>query len=590
MASGGFMVVDYVVLATLLALSVSIGVWVAWLDRRRQSSRHFLTARGQLGWLPVSLSMMASFFSSVNVLGLPAQVFMQGSLLWTGVFATSAGVLLSAYVFLPVYHSLNVTSINEYLEKRFNSTLLRNVASGLFILQTVMYTGVALYGPSLAVSSVTGLSVWSSIVMNGLACTFYTNIGGLKAVVWTDAVQMILIYASYFLVITAGVLHVGGFGNMITLAEEGGRVKVFDWNLSPYQTFTSWSLLLSWSVRWCSAYCASQTQVQRISSLPSAKLARRAVLFNLPAAAITTFLPVLAGLALVAVYKDCDPRLTGDIKKPDELMPYIVQDLMGKYPGLSGLLVASVFSGSLSTLSSGYNSMAAVTWEDLIRPRVKLTDTQSIVMLKCVGTFYGFLSIAVAFLVGSLKSIMQASTSLLGVTSGPLLAIFLLGVLAPCCKKTGALAGMLTGLFVASWLVIGSIVYPRPVDQLPSSTAGCSSFNETLTLGSLDPPPTPSGLNRFYHISFMWTHFVGFATSLVTSLVVSLIFDREGTEEVDAKYLSPMANRFSGRHRKKGANIQVVWEPEKDKASTMELEKLVGIAQDRKPVEASTTN
>ncbi|KAH7947186.1 hypothetical protein HPB52_008194 [Rhipicephalus sanguineus] len=179
MASGGFTVVDYTVLAALLALSVSIGVWVAWQDRRRQSSRHFLTARGQLGWLPVSLSMMASFFSAVNVLGLPAQVFMQGSLLWMGVFATSAGVLLSAYIFLPVYHGLNITSINEYLEKRYNSTLLRNVASGVFILQT-------------------------------------------------------------------GVLHVGGFGNMIRLAEEGGRIKI-----------------------------SNQTQMQRLSSLPSATQARR---------------------------------------------------------------------------------------------------------------------------------------------------------------------------------------------------------------------------------------------------------------------------------------------------------------------------
>lgn len=589
MASGGFTAVDYAVLAALLALSVSIGVWVAWQDRRRQSSRHFLTARGQLGWLPVSLSMMASFFSAVNVLGLPAQVFMRGSLLWMGVFATSGGVLLSAFLFLPVYHGLNLTSINEYLEKRYSSTLIRNVASGVFILQTVLYTGVALYGPSLAVSSVTGLSVWTSIVVNGLACTFYTNIGGLKAVVWTDAVQMILIYASYILVITAGVLHVGGFGNMIRLADEGGRIKIFNWSLSPYETFTSWALLLSWTVRWCSAYCASQTQMQRISSLKSAKQARRAVLFNLPAAAITTFLPVLAGLALVAVYKDCDPRLTGDIKKPDELMPYIVQDLMGKYPGLSGLLVASVFSGSLSTLSSGYNSMAAVTWEDLIRPRVKLTETQSIVLIKCVGTVYGVLSIAVAFLVGSLKSIMQASTSLLGVTSGPLLAIFLLGVLAPCCKKTGALTGMLAGLFVASWLVIGSIYYPRPIDQLPTSTAGCSSFNQTLTLGSFEPPPTPSGLNHFYHISFMWTHFVGFATSLVTSLVVSLIFDRGSTEEVDARYLSPLAKRFSGHHSEKVANIQVLWVPEKDNASPMELEKLVEFEQDKQRVQATVT-
>lgn len=182
---------------------------------------------------------------------------------------------------------------------------------------------------------------------------------------------------------------------------------------------------------------------------------------------------------------------------------------------------------------------------------------------------------------------MQASTSLLGVTSGPLLAIFLLGVLAPCCKKTGALAGMLTGLIIASWLVIGSIVYPRPVDQLPSSTAGCSSFNETLTLGSFEHPPTPSGMNRLYHISFMWTHFVGFSTSLVTSLVVSLIFDRGSTEEVDAKYLSPLVNRFSGRHSE---NIQVVWAADKDKASAVELEKLVGLRQDGQRDEAPVTN
>lgn len=577
----GFGIVDYAVLVSFLALSVCIGVWVAWKDRRRQNSRHFLTARGQLGWLPVSLSMMASFFSAINVLGLPAQVFLHGSVLWHGVFATSAGVLLSAYVFLPVYHGLNVTSINEYLEKRFASVLIRNIASGIFILQTVLYTGVALYGPSLAVSSVTGISVWSSIVINGLACTFYTNIGGLKAVVWTDAVQMILIYASYLLVITAGALHVGGFTNMISLADEAGRITIFNWSPSPYETFTSWTLLLSWTVRWCSVYCASQTQMQRFVSLESPAQARRAVLFNLPAAAVTMLLPVLSGIALVAVYKDCDPRLTGSIKKPDELMPYVVQDLLGHYPGLSGLLVASVFSGSLSTLSSGFNSLAAVTWDDLIRPRVKLTDAQSIVLLKCIGGVFGLLSIAVAFLVGSLRSIMQASTSLLGVTSGPLLATFLLGVLAPCCKKRGALAGMLTGLLFASWVVIGSIARPRPPHQLPTSTVGCADFNQTLTLGSFEPPPTPSGIDRLYHISFMWTHFVGFATSMATSLIVSLIFDRGSTEAVDAKYLSPLARRLFTDIRDKEADAHVLWLLEKH---GIRPEKVVQVDREKRPI------
>lgn len=575
MAIHGFMAADYIVLIGFLALSTSIGVFFAWSDRRRQSNKTFLTANKQLGWLPVSLSMMASFLSSIAILGLPSEVFVHGSSLWLGAVSSSIAVVLAAYVFLPMYYKMDITSINEYLERRFNSTAVRNVASGVFIVQTLLYMGVVLYGPSLALGSVTGIPVWMTIVLNGLVCTFYTAIGGIKAVVWTDVIQMILIYVGYIMVIISGLHHLGGFGNMWKLAEEGGRIIVFNFSFSPYETYTTWNVILSWTIGWMSAYCASQTQVQRYSSIASLRDARRALLLNVPGVALTLLLAVLSGLIIFATYKDCDPRLIGEIDKADQLMPYIVQDLLSNYPGLSGLLVSSVFSGSLSTLSSGYNALAAVTWDDFIRPRVNLSDKRAVLLTKAIAAGYGVLSISIAFLTGTMESIVQASSSLVGAMSGPLLGIFLMGIFFPFCKKKGALTGELVGLALSWWLALGSIVYPRDGDELPTSTAECPNLNQTLTTGSLDGPETPSGILRFYHISFIWIGVIGFLTSVVVGLAVSIIFERNDKEEVDPKFICPFVRKFMSNYVQRETIIVLKGSSQANGVFPAELRKLM---------------
>ncbi|KAL3246053.1 hypothetical protein MRX96_057972 [Rhipicephalus microplus] len=184
--------------------------------------------------------------------------------------------------------------------------------------------------------------------------------------------------------------------------------------------------------------------------------------------ALNMILAVLSGLTLYAVYGRCDPRLTGDIRKADQLMPYIIQDLLYEYPGLCGLMAAAVYSSSLSTLSSGYNSLAAVTWEDFLRPCVKTSESSALRITKVTAATYGLLSMSIAFLVGTMESIMQVA------------------------------------LIVTTWMALGSILYPRRRHALPTTTEGCSHFNETITSGSFDPPPHPSGINQLYHISFMW--------------------------------------------------------------------------------------
>ncbi|KAM7307304.1 sodium-coupled monocarboxylate transporter 2 [Ixodes scapularis] len=544
MAAPTFAFADYVVLVGFLLLSASIGVYFAWADRRRQSNRTFLTANKQLGWFPVSLSMMASFLSSIAILGLPAEVFLHGSTLWINVLSAIVAISLAAFVFMPIYYKMDITSINQYLELRFKSAVVKDIASGIFILATLLYTGVVLYGPSLALGAVTGIPVSTSILLNGLVCTFYTTIGGIKAVVWTDVVQMVLIFVGYIMVIISGVYHIGGISKVWEVAEKGGRITFLNLSVSPYDTYTSWNMFSCWTVVWMAAYCAGQTQVQRYSSIGSLKDARKAVLLNVPGVSITLLLSVITGLVLFAVYSDCDPRLTGDIKKADQLMPYIVQDLLRDYPGLSGTLVASVFSGSLSTLSSGYNALAAVTWKDFIEPRVEFSEKKAVFVTRGIAAAYGLLSISIAFLSGTLPSIVQASNSLVGAMTGPLLAIFFLGVFFPFCKKKGVTAGALIGVALASWHAMGSIAYPRASYGLPTSTAGCVDFNQTLTSGSLETPPIPNGILMFYHISYVWTGCMGFLSALFVGIVVSLVFERSDKAQVDPEHICPLVRKL----------------------------------------------
>ncbi|XP_072144689.1 sodium-coupled monocarboxylate transporter 2-like [Dermacentor andersoni] len=386
MAVPNFAVLDYVVLMGFLALSAGIGVFVAWQDRRKKSSKHFLTGSRQLSWLPVSMSMTASYLSSIGILGQPSEVFLRGSTLCISAISSTMSILVAAFVFLPMYYKMDITSINEYLEKRFVSTAIRNIASVVFIMSTLLYMGVVLYGPALALGSVTGIPVWSSILLNGFVCTFYTAIGGIKAVIWTDVVQMVLMFAGYIMVIVSGLQHLGGFENMWRIASDGGRVIFLNFSTSMYDTYTSWNVLLGYTVIWMVTYCASQTQVQRYSSMKSLKRARRALLLNIPGVAGNLLLSVLSGMTLYAVYGDCDPRLTGDIDKADQCAD------MALYQGASENEVSRMVQGEFlfqnptsSTLSSGYNALAAVTWDDFVRPRVNMSEGATLRLTKALG-------------------------------------------------------------------------------------------------------------------------------------------------------------------------------------------------------------
>ena len=204
-----FAITDYLVFSTFLIASASIGVVFAWKGRNSTSNKEFLTGNRNLQMFPVVMSLAASFMSTNTILGIPAEVYMLGTQVFIHCISLVVAIFLSANVFMPVFYELNMTSVNEYLNLRFKSKAARLIGSYAFLLCTLPYMAVVLYGPSLALNSVTPLSLEKSILVVGIICTFYTSIGGIKAVIWTDVLQCLLMILGLLMVALYGTYEAG---------------------------------------------------------------------------------------------------------------------------------------------------------------------------------------------------------------------------------------------------------------------------------------------------------------------------------------------------------------------------------------------
>jgi len=341
---------------------MGIGVYYSRSGGAQQNNNEYLMAGRSMSSIPVALSVLASFVSSIAILGNPAEVYTYGFQYWIQCFTNLISVPLMAMVFLPVYYNLRLTSSYEYLERRFSFSV-RMLGSIVFVVQTVLYTAIVLYGPSLTLESVTGFPLWLSTVLTGLVCTFYTTVGGMKAVIWTDVFQGIVMLVGMTTIIIVGTLKVGSLGKVFDIAYKGHRLDV-DLSIDPTHRSTLWAFLIGGVFQMLPVYATNQTAVQRFLTTRSFKAAKRAVWMNIPLNIFNTSLTVLTGLVIYAFYASCDPLSTGEINTDDEILPYFVIEVLGKFHGVPGVFVASLFCGTLSTVASGLNALAAVTVED----------------------------------------------------------------------------------------------------------------------------------------------------------------------------------------------------------------------------------
>ncbi|XP_064199282.1 sodium-coupled monocarboxylate transporter 1-like [Anguilla rostrata] len=541
-AVSSFVVWDYVVFALMLLVSAAIGLYYALAGEGQRSSRDFLTGGRSMSAVPVAMSLTAGFMSAITVLATPSEVYRYGAIYGLYGISYILVVVVSAEIFLPVFYRLGITSTYEYLELRFNRAT-RLCGTVMFIIQTVLYTGVAIYAPALALNQVTGFHLWGAVISTGVVCIFYCTMGGLKAVVWTDVFQVGIMVAGFLAVIIRSVVLQGGFSVIINDSARGGRLNFWDFDPSPLRRHTFWTITFGGAFVWIGIYGVNQVQVQRYISCKSLTHAKMSLYVNMVGLWVILLCSVFCGLCLYSIYQHCDPWTAGMVSAPDQLMPYLILDILRAYPGLPGLFVAAAYSGTLSTVSSSINGLAAVTVEDLVKPYFSMSEKKLSWISKGLSLVYGALCIGMAGVASMMGGLIQAAVSIFGVIGGPLLGLFTLGILFPSTNSTGGLAGLLSGLVLSLWVGIGAQVYPpQPESSRPLNltTAGCN-FNLTgdgmnLTMGLTPLPPITTILqddiinntvyrpflaDRWYSLSYLYFSPIGTLTVLAVGLMVS---------------------------------------------------------------------
>ncbi|XP_069461683.1 sodium-dependent multivitamin transporter [Ambystoma mexicanum] len=523
-----FGTVDYVIFALLLVLSSGIGLYYALSGGKQRTMQEFLLADRSMSFLPVALSLLATFQSAVAILGVPSEIYRFGTEYWFLGCSYILGLLIPAHIFIPMFYRLRLTSTYEYLELRFNKAV-RVCGTVTFIFQMVIYMGVVLYAPALALNAVTGFDLWGAVLTMGLVCTLYTTLGGLKAVIWTDVFQTLIMFAGQLAVIIVGTIKVGGIAEVWRIATENEKIADINWNPDPFERHSFWALAIGGVFMMLSLYGVNQAQVQRYLSSKTEKEAILSCYAVFPCQQIVLCLGCLMGLVMFAFYKQHDSTGLTSLPSPDQMVLYFVMDILQDLPGLPGLFVACLFSGALSTISSAFNSLATVTMEDLVKPHFpNLSESRATMLSKVVALLYGLLCIGMAYISSIMGSVLQAALSIFGMVGGPLLGLFCLGMFFPCANSTGAISGLVAGLIMAFWIGIGSFVsnIKAAPSQLVNGTIGPESGNFTTVVMTtlLSPEPIQkSGLSKFYSLSYMWYSAHNSTTVVVVGLIVSFL-------------------------------------------------------------------
>lgn len=422
-------ILDYSVIAIYLIILLIIGFSL----RGQQSKKDYFLAGRSLSWKPLLLSIMATQLSAVSFISAPAFVGFRegGGLIWLSYeLAVPLAMLLLATVVLPTLYRSGVVSIYDYLERRF-STSTRIFISIVFQFSRAFATGIMVYALSIILQGTMQVSATQAILLIGVITLLYSLQGGMKAVVYGDAVQMIVIVMGTAVCIAFGLNALGGWDAFMQLLPSE-RVSTINFSSLGFDgdSFGFLPMVLGGVILYASYYGCDQSEAQRALSAQSENDLKKMMLANGIFRFPITLLYCLAGL-VVGTLAFNDGDLLSQIPKdnPDWLMPVFILNHLPH--GLIGLLVVAILAAAMSSLSSAINSLAAVSLEDFF----KLTGRQSkpegyLRSAKLAGLIWGVIILLLSLNAGDIApTVIEAVNKVGSVFFGPVLSVFLLGIL-----------------------------------------------------------------------------------------------------------------------------------------------------------------
>ena len=432
----------------------------SFYSRKNDAAEFTHAGRSIPGWV-VGMSIFSTYVSSISYLGNPGKSFAAD---WNP-FVFGLGIPIASYFaahyFVPFYRKNGSVSAYAFLEERFGPWA-RYYASACYLLTQLARMGSILYLLAMPMFVLMGWNLQGVIIITSLAIIFYSMLGGMKAVIWTEAIQGFVLIGGAL--ICLGVLLFSmpegplqtfriGFGNLLE-GTDRCKFSLGSFSLSDWGSATFWVTLLYGVFTNLQNFGIDQNYVQRYHTAKSDREARHAALFGgwlfIPVSAVF----FLIGTALFAYYQVMPSEaVTAYVAegKPDYVFPYFMVTALPH--GLVGLLIASVFAAGMSTVATSITSCSTILYTDYYQKlRPQATGRESLLVLKGGSLLVGVVGIVVAIALTNVESILDAWWILSSVFSGGMLGLFLLGYICNQVKHAHAALGVLAGFGVIAWI------------------------------------------------------------------------------------------------------------------------------------------
>ncbi|MFA1770203.1 sodium/solute symporter [Rufibacter glacialis] len=435
---------DYLVVFVYLGLMVGIGIWSS--SKQDTTDDYFRGGQRIPGWA-AGLSIYGTQLSAITFMSIPAKTYATN---WNYFILQMTIIMVIPVIttyFIPFYRKLQITSAYEYLEKRFNYAA-RALASALYILLQLGRLAIVLLLPSLALTLVTGINVNLCILLMGVITVFYTMKGGIEAVVWTDVAQVVILLggALVCLVMIPFQLEADASTMWQTL-QDNGKLDLLNTTFS-FTEPTLWVVLLGGLAINVITYGADQSVVQKYLTTKDEAGSRKSLRLGAWMALPSALIFFSIGTLLYLFFKENPQKINLQLQSQDAIFPwYIVSELPS---GITGLLIAAVFAAAMSTLSSSINSVTTALVTDFYRKAFTSKSEESYLRtakymtlaIGVVGT-----SLALVMAQWGVSSLWDQFNTILGLFTGGLGGLFVLGIFTKRANARGAITGLfLSGL------------------------------------------------------------------------------------------------------------------------------------------------
>lgn len=436
-----------------------------WLGLRQKSAVDYYLAGRRLHWLPIGFSTMATQLGAISFISAPAFVALRpgGGMIWLGYeLAVPLAMIILIAFFFPIFHSLRIISVYEFLERRYD-VRTRVVMSLIFQVSRGLATGVTVYAAAIVLSVVLQIPLVLTIMLIGVVAVIYELFGGIHVDIVSDTIQMVVILAG--IIITGAVgLHLIGGWEAVSQWLDPARFAAIDFTahgLGDSKDFGFWPLFIGGFFLYASYYGCDQSQVQRELSARNIRDCKLSLLFN----GFFRFPIVLAYCSLgliLGAYAGLHPGFLAKIPQGnyDYLLPTFIMEKMPA--GVVGLIFIAIMAAAMSSLDSSINSLSAATVEDIYKKlrKKKIDPKKEIYLSKFFTLLWGGFCIAFAFFVGDISPTIIESINKIGSAFyGPVFAVFFFGIIFSKAKPGAAIAGLGMGVMLnlILWLFVPSV-------------------------------------------------------------------------------------------------------------------------------------